>query len=822
MSAAEPLRVTARGYRMLTARTWVDTGLIVLLGVVASMGFEPLFGGVGYFLPSVGGLLVGASVALACAVLRLPALTTALVTVVAYYLLGSLFAVPASALIGFVPTLQSLAELSIGAVYGWADLLTLITPVGAPAYVAVVPYLASLVVCFVSVTLASRWLTSRERTPARAAVVLTGPVLLYLFSTLSGTHDAYLAGVRGIVFAVIALVWIGWSRMPSDQASAAATRALFTRKLSGTAILVAGSAVVGIIGGVVAAPADDQRFVLRDQVIPPFDPAVYPSPLSAFRSFSKLHADDVLFTVDGLEEGQVIRLAAMDSFTGKLWNVAGADVATAGSGSFSLVSGELPPPTLLESDESAEVTITIEDYQGVWMPSIGYPTSIEFDDSTPGADRLRYNTETGTVVLTRGLDEGDSYTVDADLQTLYSAEDLDSATPAPVVLPAPANVPDLVLSAGSDYVSTAAAETPYEKVAALTRGLIDDGYLVRGLDSDPVLSSAGHGADRLHTMFDNDYLFGDEEQYSSALALMVRDLGYPARVVVGFKPETADGDEIEVHGSDVTAWVEVAFDSYGWVAFDPTPEKSNVPQDQIPKPRSQPQPQTVQPPLDQADDDDLLTDVTIDDTPPPPTPTSIPGWVYTLIGSVSIPLVLFFVPMVVIAALKVRRARRRRTAGAPDRQAAGAWEELVDIYTELGYRAPRKASRQQLATTFEQQFRDQLVQRRREVDAAAARTAASGRPEAGPAAQLPTIPGLHELAVASDEAVFSGRALAATEVEALWGQSVGAVRAARASVSWARRQVSRFRIRPRRDLVEALLPQELVTAPRQIGGVYSR
>ena len=823
MSAPEAVPVTARGYRVLTVRMWVDTALIVLLGIIAALGFAPTFGGAGFLLPSIGGLVVGSAVALTCAALRFSPVTTALVAIVAFYLFGSALAVPGSGLVGFLPSLQSLADLSIGAVYGWADLLTLLTPVGAPAYIAVVPYLASLITGFVSVTLATRWLTARPRTAPRAIVVLIAPVMLYLVATLTGTHESFLAPLRGVVFAVVALVWIGWTRIPSDQASASATRALFTRKLAGTAIVVAGSVVVGVVAGAVAAPADDQRFVLRDQVIPPFDPAVYPSPLSAFRSFSKLHADDVLFTVDGLEEGQVIRLATMDSFTGKLWNVAGAEVATAGSGSFGLVSGELAPPSLLESDDSASITITIEDYEGVWMPSVGYATLIEFDSGTDGADRLRYNSETGTAVLTQGLDEGDTYTVDAALQEVFPAAALDDAVPASVALPAPADVPDLVLSAGSTYISEASAETPYDKVAALTAGLVDAGYLVRGLDSDPVLSSAGHGADRLHTMFDNDYLFGDEEQYSSALALMVRDLGYPARVVIGFKPETANGDEIEVRGTDVTAWVEVAFEGYGWLVFDPTPDKSNVPQDQIPKPRSQPQPQTVQPPLSEDDEDDLLTDVTIDNEPEPdPQGPLIPAWVFTVVGSVSIPLAVFFVPMLVIAVLKGRRARRRRTTGLPARQAAGAWDELVDIYTELGYRAPRKATRLQLASTFEQQFRDQLAQRTRERDAAAAKLAASGRAATPALAELPTIPGLRSLAVASDEAVFSGRPLAASEVEALWGQSVGAVRAARASVSWVRRQVSRFRIRPRKDLVETLLPPELISVPRQREGVLTR
>ena len=77
----------------------------------------------------------------------------------------------------------------------------------------------------------------------------------------------------------------------------------------------------------------------------------------------------------------------------------------------------------------------------------------------------------------------------------------------------------------------------------------------------------------------NGQLVGDQEQFAALMALMVRSVGLPARVVVGFVPPagTADpsGDasdgRIDIRGRDISAWVEVPFEGYGWVAFDPTP-----------------------------------------------------------------------------------------------------------------------------------------------------------------------------------------------------------------------------------------------------------
>lgn len=71
------------------------------------------------------------------------------------------------------------------------------------------------------------------------------------------------------------------------------------------------------------------------------------------------------------------------------------------------------------------------------------------------------------------------------------------------------------------------------------------------------------------------------EHFASAMAVMARSTGIPARVVTGYtggsyNPFTALW---EVKQSDAHAWVEVYFGSAGWVPFDPTPG-FNVPDSQ--------------------------------------------------------------------------------------------------------------------------------------------------------------------------------------------------------------------------------------------------
>ncbi|PRX51130.1 uncharacterized protein DUF4129 [Prauserella shujinwangii] len=61
------------------------------------------------------------------------------------------------------------------------------------------------------------------------------------------------------------------------------------------------------------------------------------------------------------------------------------------------------------------------------------------------------------------------------------------------------------------------------------------------------------------------------EQYASSMAVMLRTLGIPARVAVGFTSGQRNGEFRTITSQDAHAWVEVYFGEHGWVSFDPTP-----------------------------------------------------------------------------------------------------------------------------------------------------------------------------------------------------------------------------------------------------------
>jgi hypothetical protein len=81
---------------------------------------------------------------------------------------------------------------------------------------------------------------------------------------------------------------------------------------------------------------------------------------------------------------------------------------------------------------------------------------------------------------------------------------------------------------------------------------------------------SGHGNNAIEN-FLRDRV-GYCEQFAGTYAAMMRTLGIPARVAVGFTSGTQTETGVySVLGKNAHAWPEVWFDGVGWVAFEPTP-----------------------------------------------------------------------------------------------------------------------------------------------------------------------------------------------------------------------------------------------------------
>ena len=783
---------------LVTVRSAVDAVVPLLLAAIGVVGLATSFHDLGWLLAGAGGLAVGALAALAAKALRLGAPLTVALALVAYLLFGSALAVPEQAIAAVVPSIESVASLGVGAVWGWADVLTLRAPVELPDYVTVVPYVSAWVVGLVGTTLATRWLP-RRRTAPRAALLLVGPALLYVGSILLGTREPFHPGVRGLLFAALALVWLGWRGTAGGGADAGAgpgvgiRREALRRRLVGSAIVVGAAVALGAVSGAALAPPPRDRFVLRERIEPPFQPLDFSSPLAGFRHYSKTEVDATIFTVTGLRPDERLRLATMDSYDGHVWNVAGARVASAGGGDFELVGGSFPAPPLVQDGGDRTLRVTVGDYDDVWIPTTGYTRDLAIagpHGAPLGGGRragLRYNAATGGTVLLDGLEKGDVLAVTAETQRRIPTDDaLRSVAPASIQLGPVTDIPDVVAAKATEFAG--GGSSAIEQLRDIEQTLHTKGYLSHGTSSDTVASVAGHGADRMEQLFSGSVMVGDDEQYASAMALMARSLHYPARVVFGFAPEVREGADpatpVKVTGHDVSAWVEVAFPGVGWVPFSPTPTQTDVPQALNPRPQTEPQPQVRQPPRSNSDENDLVTSVRIHDgRRDDPSILGLPGWVVTVGLGVLIPLAVVLLPAIVFALLKSRRARRRRRASAAPDAAAGAWRELLDRLDELGF-APPSGTRVRAASTLDAQLR--------ELRAAGASGPSVSRPSDPAPATTTAV--LEPIARRTDELVFSARAVAPEEAEAVWRDALAAIDATARGVPRMRRILRRYRL----------------------------
>jgi transglutaminase-like putative cysteine protease len=121
-----------------------------------------------------------------------------------------------------------------------------------------------------------------------------------------------------------------------------------------------------------------------------------------------------------------------------------------------------------------------------------------------------------------------------------------------------------ILHAALDVAGT--ARTPYTATAAVLEWLRDTGGF-RYTNRPAVFSEAPLVGFVAATRA------GYCQQFAGAMALMLRYLGIPARVAVGFSSGTYDNGKRRwvVTDHDAHAWVEVWFRGYGWLPFDPTP-----------------------------------------------------------------------------------------------------------------------------------------------------------------------------------------------------------------------------------------------------------
>jgi transglutaminase-like putative cysteine protease len=112
---------------------------------------------------------------------------------------------------------------------------------------------------------------------------------------------------------------------------------------------------------------------------------------------------------------------------------------------------------------------------------------------------------------------------------------------------------------------TAASNNPFDKAIAVRD------WLRTNIDYNDQIPAPPEDAEPVHHI-----LFVTQEgycnYYASAMAVMLRSQGVPARIVSGYAQGEYDEETFSyrVRASNAHTWVEVYFPAYGWIQFEPT------------------------------------------------------------------------------------------------------------------------------------------------------------------------------------------------------------------------------------------------------------
>lgn len=661
----------------------VDVLAVVATHLLAVASFRAAFSGRAFFV-------AGAVGTVAATVYWILALRTSVPiwlrfggAVIVFAIVGPLATVRGGGPGDFVPTPEAVGEIFSGSVRGWWTLVTTLPPVGDIGRVLVVPYLCG----FVGAS-ASFLLLRVRRAPILAAVP---PIVILGAGVLVGTdRPGSLYVEAGLLIAAL-LFWASTLQRRARRMLGTARRVRVRGVVAIVALLAVVTLGAGAAGSHVPFVHASGRYVLRDRVQPPFDPTQYPSPLAGYRKYRAPKArSTALLTVEGVTTKTRLRIAVMDDYDGLVWRVA----ANGDLDAFRRVGSQLPET---RHKAVANLDITIQGLQGVWLPTAGQPLGITFTGRN--ADRLasdlRYNVAQSTAAVPGGLQRGDRFTIRTAVDP--SQPDLDGMSIAPQ--PAPAS-PAIF----SSFADKAGAIVRDESDARAQAGSIATAFRNGYYDDGPTENTApGHFLARINAFLRAKAPVGDSEQYAAAAAILLRAREIPARVVLGL---TLDPRRQQYRYGDVQAWVEIPVAGRGWVAYDVTPaaDRRPPPQPEVKQRVAGPQP-PPQPPHGALSANSGAVGSAESRTKNPnetSNPSSRRGAASHLLLFVAIsaiPVAIFAVPILFILGLKRRRRTRRRRAPTPALLVSAGWDEVVDFLHDLGRPVPPAATRRELAIT---------------------------------------------------------------------------------------------------------------------------
>jgi transglutaminase-like putative cysteine protease len=263
-----------------------------------------------------------------------------------------------------------------------------------------------------------------------------------------------------------------------------------------------------------------------------------------------------------------LRAVTFDEYTGRGWTRTEVERRPVAATERFFTTATTERPTVQESVVIERIEIEMRQSIGRALftgpsPLVAYVPSIVLE---PGGAPV-----IGGIEHAEPLDEGDAYQVQVAISIATKAQ-LGTAGRS-----YPPEIEQLY------FDTTGLTDRVAELAEAVTAGAENDyqraEMLAAYLKNDPSFTYATKGAVPGSGQDLVDFFLFDPaanrtgycEYYASAMTLMARSLGLPARVATGFAPgERQDDGSFLVRESNAHAWTEIYFPGYGWQIFEAT------------------------------------------------------------------------------------------------------------------------------------------------------------------------------------------------------------------------------------------------------------
>jgi transglutaminase-like putative cysteine protease len=550
---AHPDGTSARAHRLI--------GLVasLLLAATTALAFGRVFLGGGATLELLAVAL--ASAGLAVLFERRSLLLATLVSAAGLAIAVGLTVFPGTTWYG-IPTADTLGAAldAAGAVGEQARLQV------APA-TPIAPLMLAAVVSLWAAVFSSHALAFRAGSPLLG---LIPPVALVAFADT--VLEQFVKPLYGWAFLVAAIVVVfadglarvqGWGPIwSSSRTGVAAVAGQGARRLAGTVLAVALIAPI-VVPGFGSRAVIDFGATSEDRVT--IDPIVAVTNRLQQRTPVKMLA----YTSP---RPTYLRLVALPNFDGQRWGPDPAEQTGAPVGPDGIVESESP---LVGGVEPVDVEV-LTDLGMPWVPTVYPVESIRATGSS-----VTYDAATGTTFADPPLREGDTYALSAMFETPAAdelravrdkagfgrplEEDTVLLDGTQRYLTVPSGLPGEIEQIAREW--TEGETTVFDRAMAIQARLQEFEY-----DADTAIVD-DTGA---MVTFLTETQAGFCQQFAATMGVMLRTLDIPTRLVVGFGTAGPARDgPYEVRSDRAHVWVEVFFRGYGWMPFEPTPNREN-------------------------------------------------------------------------------------------------------------------------------------------------------------------------------------------------------------------------------------------------------